>query len=607
MKPAFFNKDQRKKFYWGVGLKLILISSSIILVSFATMIYLATYFFREDYELRVQEQNIRLSEVIGTNVELTLTSLMQQGRLLSQSSLQNLGNDEGNDIVFVGSYQGRQIDSVTVARQLVNNTFLKKNNLNIASLTNVISLYKDRFRHSFDGFIGIVNVSSIFPVPMVAISFPEKKSSNNDTTIIILCPMQVFTNSFQSENAGLIQTFMVDMEGRVIAHPDATVVQAEADYSKKLPIVRSMQKSRFRNGQTIYLGEDNENYLGSYWKSYIGTFGIVSTVRGSDAFATVYEIQVRNIYLMIVAISLAILAVYLYGRRLTRPIQALTQTAYQIADGDYNVNVEVQSKDEIGILTSSFNDMGKGLRERENLKASFERFVNKEIVKKSLAGKLQLGGKRYEIALLFSDIRSFTTMSEKMKPEEVVKFLNMYFSEMVNCIAKTKGIVDKFIGDAIMAHWGAVEPHANPAKAAVDAGIAMRNALLKFNMKYRKNDPVRFGIGINFGPAIAGQIGSEQRFEYTVIGDTVNVASRVEGLCKQLGADLLITNNVLRHVKNHYLLEHIGDIQVKGKAKAVDVHAVLGHKNDPNAPRNIKELRKRVGIVHVASRSRKKK
>lgn len=578
---------------WSIGIKLVLIISSIIFIILTSMIYLATYFFREDYELKVQEQNVKIAEVIGTNLEISLQGLTVQGRVLVRgaASRKQISN---TNIAFFGLYS-KDAAQLKALRQISNQVFMKKNAITLENLNTLILRYQKIFRKSFRGSTQIINVSPGLKVPMVGISFPlvEEKQSE-DSIIIILCPIKVFLDSFQSENSALIQTFMVDAQGKIIMHPNTDIMQAGGDFSN-MPIVAAMQKSRFRNGQIAYTEREKESYLGSFWKSSIGSFGIVSTVREDDAFAEVYSIQRRNIYLMVVAINIAILAVFWYSRRLLRPIRQLTEAAHQISKGQYKLKLKAYTEDEIGKLTHNFNLMSKGLQERENLKASFGRFVNKEIAEKSLHGSLKVGGERRQVALLFSDIRSFTSMSEKMKPEEVVKFLNNYLSKMVSCVVKNKGTIDKFIGDAIMAHWGALGKHKNPAHAAILSALQMRQALFDLNKKHH-HKPINFGVGINYGPVVAGQIGSQDRLEYTVIGDTVNAASRVESLTKEFKVDILITDTAYQHVKKIFRVETLGSIKLKGKLKAIKLHAVLGLISDVQTPSTLNELRKRLGL-----------
>ena len=480
-------------------------------------------------------------------------------------------------------------------QQMAKQSFLQENRLTLNKLNRLFLRHQNSLSNSFNGSTVALNISSSIQIPMIAFSFPRERKSKSNVIVIVLCPAQLFVDSFGSGDTDLVESFMVDTEGRVIVHHDMELVLKQANFNK-LPIVVSMQKSQLRSGQISYVAFEKE-YLGSFWKSSVGGLGVISTVRKEDAFAEVYNIQRRNIYLMIAALNLAILAVFLYSRRVIGPIKRLTHAAEEIGKGSYNINLPITARDEIGLLTSTFNTMNKGLQERQNLMEALRRFVNTEIVERSLQGSLELGGKTCEAALLFCDIRNFTSMSEKMQAEDVVRFLNSYLSEMIACIIDTKGTVDKFIGDAVMAHWGALEIQKTPVDNAIRAALNMRKTLLEYNKKHRsslRRENLRFGIGINYGLVVAGQIGSSERFEYTVIGDAVNIASRLEGLTKELKVDILITEETLENMKDAEQLstKAMGNIRVKGKAKPLEVHTVLGWKHDVHTPTTVAELRK---------------
>jgi adenylate cyclase len=200
--------------------------------------------------------------------------------------------------------------------------------------------------------------------------------------------------------------------------------------------------------------------------------------------------------------------------------------------------------------------------------------------------------------VFFSDIRAFTAISEKLEPEEVVDFLNQYMTRMVNCVNATKGVVDKFIGDSIMAVWGAPVSYGNDTENAIEGALMMRRELAEFN-RGRGGDKkpfIKIGCGINTGPLLVGQIGSEERMEYTVIGDTVNLASRIEQLNKPFGTDILISQESYGLIKDIYRVEPMQKIKVKGKAEPQQIYAVLGRIDDPASPKDIRELRRLLGI-----------
>jgi adenylate cyclase len=242
--------------------------------------------------------------------------------------------------------------------------------------------------------------------------------------------------------------------------------------------------------------------------------------------------------------------------------------------------------------------MGKGLAEREKMKDAFGKFVNKDIAERILRDEIKLGGERKNAAIFFSDIRNFTAMSENLQPEEVVEFLNQYMTRMVGCVNQTQGVVDKFIGDAIMAVWGTPISHGNDTANAVECALRMRESLAEFN-KMRggaKKPVIKIGCGINYGPVLAGQIGSQDRMEYTVIGDAVNLASRVESLNKPFGTDVLISEDSYQLVKDLFVVAPMEKILVKGKKDPQQIYAVLSRKNDSKGIKTIAELRAFLGI-----------
>jgi adenylate cyclase len=250
--------------------------------------------------------------------------------------------------------------------------------------------------------------------------------------------------------------------------------------------------------------------------------------------------------------------------------------------------------------------MSRGLEERERLKDTFGRFINKEIAEQAMKGELKLGGETKRVSIFFSDIRDFTAMSEKFAPHDVVEFLNQYLTRMVDCVNETGGVVDKFIGDAIMGVWGAPVSSGSPARDALNCvrtALLMRKSLGEYNKIRRshRRPAIRIGCGINTGDVVAGQIGSSQRMEYTVIGDAVNLASRTESLNKPLHTDILITENTWALVKDYIISEEMPQVTVKGKEKPVRLFAVVNFRAREGAvqpgPLTLAELRQRLGLT----------
>jgi adenylate cyclase len=233
----------------------------------------------------------------------------------------------------------------------------------------------------------------------------------------------------------------------------------------------------------------------------------------------------------------------------------------------------------VGILLYRFMTVEK---EKRWIKKTFSHYLSAHVMESILAdpGRLKLGGQRETLTILFSDIRGFTTISESISPEAVVELLNEYLSVMVDIVFKYDGTLDKFIGDAVMAFWGAPVPQKDHARNAVLCAIEMMEELKKLQVKWKAEGKkiIDIGIGINTGEMIVGNMGSKEKMEYTVIGDNVNLGSRLEGLNKEYKTHIIISAAVYREVQDVIEAKPLGSVKVKGKENAVDIYEVLGKK-----------------------------
>ncbi|MEI6288511.1 MAG: adenylate/guanylate cyclase domain-containing protein [bacterium] len=217
-------------------------------------------------------------------------------------------------------------------------------------------------------------------------------------------------------------------------------------------------------------------------------------------------------------------------------------------------------------------------KEKRQVKNIFAKYVSPEVMAEILKKPDQviLGGQEKEMTILFSDIRSFTTMSEGLTPQELVRVLNKYFTAMTGEVLRHHGVIDKYIGDAIMAFWGAPIDDTSHADNALKAAMAMIKSLEKLNQELKaNNDPeIHIGVGIYTGPVVVGNIGSDLRMDYTVIGDTVNTASRLEGLNKEYKTQIIIGESTKNQIKDNYEFIPLGGVKVKGKNQEVKIYTV---------------------------------
>ncbi len=586
--------------------KLISIISLIIVASMSGMIFLATFFFKSDTKIRIEELNLKLSDIVALKVRTDFMSVTEKMNLMGTTLQQEFRSGAQkelfmdlffrNDPDFLGLLVVRKVgNKLAVNNSLYNKAFFAEKKIPPAVLDEITHSAENVFLRPFSDDAVVYNASDKFNIPVLSVGLPFSRTGGEvDSALIGFIKMDRFLQAFRS---GYIQTYLVNSEGDLIAHSDGKLILSKGNFLN-VPIVKLMLSSNKENEFRRYKDLEGVYHYGSFKKVGFAGTGVIATVGEDIALSEVYRIQRRNLMIMIIVLNLAVLIVYFFGKTLTTPLIKLVGATKEIEKGNFKLDIVPASADEIGELTESFVAMGKGLEEREKLKETFGKFVNKEIAEQVLKGEIKLGGERKNVAVFFSDIRSFTAISEKLEPEEVVEFLNEYMTRMVACVNNTGGVVDKFIGDAIMAVWGAPVSYGNDIANAINGALMMRNELMIFNRGRgsAKKPIIRIGCGINYGPVLAGQIGSEERMEYTVIGDTVNLASRIESLNKPFGTDILISTDAYQMVKDLYLLEPMQKIKVKGKSEPQQIYAVLGRKNDPHAPKTLEQLRSMLGI-----------
>jgi class 3 adenylate cyclase len=245
------------------------------------------------------------------------------------------------------------------------------------------------------------------------------------------------------------------------------------------------------------------------------------------------ELQVTILQASIAGALAAALIGLLLARRITRPVSALTRGVARVAEGDLSQALPVQSTDEVGVLTRAFNGMIEGLRQRDFIRNTFGRYVSPEVVKALLDSPegLQLGGEKRVVTILMSDLRGYTRFAEQGDPAWVMEVLNGYLARMTDIVVEHGGTINEFIGDAIFAIFGAPIRHPDHAERAAATALAMQRAMAEVNATHAARGLPRFemGIGVNTGEAVVGNIGSEARAKYAVVGSAVNIAARVEG------------------------------------------------------------------------------
>jgi adenylate cyclase len=269
-----------------------------------------------------------------------------------------------------------------------------------------------------------------------------------------------------------------------------------------------------------------------------------------------------------VASTIALELSILLARSIMRPIRDLQGSIEAVRNGDYTVAVPVTTADELGELSAAFNQMVAGLAERERIREAFGTYLDKEVAEYILSDNYAPEGFEAEVSLLFCDVRDFTGFASRSDAQDVVAAINELFETVVPIVAREGGHVDKFIGDGVLAVFGAPEAFDDHADRAVRAAVAIAK-----RVNHADRGLLDVGVGVNSGPVIAGSIGGAGRLNFSVIGDAVNVAARVEAATRKTGDDVLITDSTHGLLSDEIEVEPRGPQTLKGKDEPVELFA----------------------------------
>ncbi len=575
-----------------IAFKLIFITVALLLGVSVWIALQSTDRFEQISTDREEQASRDQSRARATEVEGLLLSYIDKTKVIGALLLKQKGEERDRSIELTF---GRDKDFVAVEvlsktpgaspLRVVNEAYLKQYKLDQSFMDSLRSAQRMRglvhieeLFNGKDGYIEIRNSTVEGGAPLFTVGFPLAKDEFGNVTDVVLAELRL--DRLQKAFSAISEhtQYLVDSEGKLLAHPDeAKVLKGES--MREVPIVKAALASDFKQGQLHFKDQRlNQSFTGAYTKTAIG---VTSIAVASDEVILEAARSVRReaFYIAGRIVSVSLFLMFLVSITLTSPIEKLAELTSEVAKGNFNVRALVSSRDEVGQLGEAFNQMILGLLERDKVKNMFSKFHGSSVTEDLMKGDLQLGGSKKMVTVFFSDIRDFTKFSEGHTPEQVVEMLNEYFEIMVKIINVNGGVVDKFIGDAIMAVWGAPKATERDSQNAVKAALAMRMALAELNVSRstRGKVPIKIGMGVHRGEAISGTIGSTERMEYTVIGDTVNQASRIEASTKSFGTDLLLSEELAEFAKEEFIVEVAGSVEVKGKSEPLKLFKVRGY------------------------------
>ena len=379
---------------------------------------------------------------------------------------------------------------------------------------------------------------------------------------------------------GWMQTQMaclVSEEGHYLAHSSAAMKSrhclGENQDPLELAMLRAMKEKPYA---TIVGGGYTPDHVIGYYRLQAAPWAIMLHAQGSQIMAPI--LRFRFYYLLAATLCLAVILVLIrlgVGPMISS-IRRISRKAAQVARGDYGEPLPVSSRDEIGQLTQSFNDMVVGLKERDFISNTFGRYVDQEIARELLRRPeaSRLGGEKRQVVILFSDIRGFTPLAERLSPEAIIHLVNRHFSRMIAVIQAQRGIIVDFLGDAILAFFDPWDgPLAPTVERALQCAVIMQAAMEEENLSQPNAPALQMGIGVHAGEVVVGNIGSESRAKYGIIGSAVNLTHRIQAQAR--GGEVVISEDAYRLAPPGLAVKRSYQTPLKGIQEPVTLY-VLG-------------------------------
>jgi adenylate cyclase len=275
------------------------------------------------------------------------------------------------------------------------------------------------------------------------------------------------------------------------------------------------------------------------------------------------------------ALLVGILLAVLIARGLARPVRALVRATEKVAQGDYDTRVPVTTRDELGRLAGAFNVMTHGLLLKDRYRGVLDKVVSRDIADELLKGEITLGGENREVTMLFADIRGFTPLTRGMEPQRIIHIINEIMEQLSAAVESEEGVVDKYVGDELMALFGAPIAHADDSQRAVRAALRMQQTVAEWCNAQGERVRVHVGVGINTGTVVAGNMGSQRRLNYTVLGEPVNLAARLCSAAEP--GQILISQSTNALISADFVTMPLGLRSMKGFGQPIPVFEVLDY------------------------------
>jgi adenylate cyclase len=369
---------------------------------------------------------------------------------------------------------------------------------------------------------------------------------------------------------------LVSQEGQYLAHSNAAMKKRHCLGETRNPLELAMLEAlKKKTSATIVGGGYSPKEVVGFYRLNTAPWAIMLHARASRIMAPILRFRLYYLGGGLLCLLVILLLLRLGTVPLVSAIGLISRKAAQVAQGNYGEPLPVESQDEIGQLTKSFNEMVAGLKEKDIIRNTFGRYVDRKIARELLSRPeaASLGGQKREVAILFSDIRGFTPLVETMTPEATINLVNRHFSRMIEVISRHRGIIVDFLGDSILAFFDPLDGPLDPlVTQAVRCALEMQAAMAAENGAAPLAPQLMMGIGLHAGEVVVGNIGSEYRAKYGIIGAAVNLTHRIQGQAR--GGEVMVSEAVYRRLGEGVKVERSLETRLKGIHDPVTLYAI---------------------------------
>ena len=558
------------------GIKLALIVALILLGAMWTITALMGFMVSTEFVRTAREANFAFNNRAASGIEDRFYKVRSEALLLLDMSA-GMGENipQLRQIRNIFFERNPNIAAVILpgVQEIINQPFFANNEIPPDALSAWLARETTTIERARVGEPVIRNVSPEVGINLLALFYPWQNTGLEEAAVIFFSPQSLS----EITGAGPSTTIVVNDEGDVLIHPDFNQVLAGANISAS-PLFDALWKAQSES-VNISFSEGGNRYVGAGQQISIASAAVFSTMEYSLINEQITAVSRRNILLSVTVLFLTVLVTWFFSRTVTTPIKKLTAAAGRLETGrlelgDLSLDLESKSRDELGILTEHFINMGRGLGRWAEIQNLVGRYNNREITDKAMEGGINLSGEYLDLVVLSAEFVTFSRDFGKQEAAESLELLNFFIAKLADCVEKNGGLVDKLIGSRVIALWGLPAPSPDMGEEVMNSirsVLAMRAALWELNTERESQgkDPLRMSCGIHTGKVLAGCIGSGAFHEYSVSGKIIDDAVRCGNTNLITDTDIMITEKV-RYLADKRILADKVNVPKSAKIDRID-------------------------------------